>query len=327
MIPFALLLAVELAGGWTMHGPAPGEYTSEVAVAAGSGRRIFAVTFEGAESRNGIYRSEDGGSSWELVSGSPGPGSVCGFAADPRDPDRLFAATCQVLFPRLTTRLYRSDDGGTSWEQRSSSCCRIVFDATDPAILYVFSSGSSVDRSLDGGETFESLPLPFTLDALASAADGTLVAVSDFDVFLSRDRGESWTPAASLPIACSVRALAADPIEARRCYVGTGSNDYPCGQVIRTDDGGATWTVASELSAPVEHLVIDGQHPGVLYAEAGDRVLASADFGATWTDLGLPVADGASSLALGEGGKRRHAGTRDGAYELSLRRTTALPPR
>ena len=191
-----------------------------------------------------------------------------------------------------------------------------------------FTSSPAGHRSIEASMAARRSSLSVCLShSIASAADGTLVAVSDFDVFVSRNRAESWTPGASLPIRCLVRSLAADPIDARRWYAGAGSHDHPCGQVVRTEDGGATWTIASELSVPVDHLVVDGRHPGVLYAVAGGRVLASADFGATWRDLGLPVASGAHSLALEEDGNRLHAATHGGVYELSFRRTTSVPAR
>ena len=298
----ALLLAVELAR-WSTNGPRDA-FTSDVAVAAGAHPRIFAIAYNAVDG-SGIYRSEDGGSSWERA-GSCAHGPFIELETDPHDPDRLFAATLFAGFSGFWTKLYRSLDGGATWTQRQqligppiggSRSCEVAFDAVEPGIVYAsYGGNSSIYRSEDRGEIFTGFPSPFSGALLASAADGTLIAAVDMTVYFSRDRGERWTPAAPPPVRCPIRALAADPVDANRWYVGSGQELFPCGEMARTDDGGVTWSLAADPGGSINDFATAASQPGWLYASTGvpepsvapGRVLATGDGGETWMDLEDP---------------------------------------
>jgi len=332
----ALLLAVELAR-WATNGP-QGAFTDGVAVAAGPHPRIFAIAYDVAEG-GGIYRSEDGGSSWERAAGSLAAESLVELETDPHDPERLFAATQHAGFS-VTTNLYRSLDGGATWTQQHglylASSCDVAFDAVEPGIVYVsYGFYSSIYRSDDGGETFNSFPAPFSGALLASAADGTLIAAVGTTVYVSRNRGETWTSAASPPVWCPIRAVAADPLDANRWYVGSGQELFSCGEMARTDDGGVTWSLAADPGGSINDFATAASQPGLLYASTGvpepsvapGRVLATGDGGETWIDLGGPATDGLGAIALPDDGSRIYGSTRAGIYLRDLRRPRAAPPR
>jgi photosystem II stability/assembly factor-like uncharacterized protein len=57
---------------------------------------------------SGVYRSEDGGRSWQRAGGGLPDGGVTALALDPRQPQRLYAAAS-------TGALYLSEDGAKSW--------------------------------------------------------------------------------------------------------------------------------------------------------------------------------------------------------------------
>jgi len=333
----ALLLAVELAR-WSTNGPRDAS-PSDVAVAAGPHPRIFAIAYGGVAG-GGIYRSEDEGASWGRAAGSPPAEEFVELETDPHDPDRLFAATRHAGFSGFTMTLYRSLDGGATWTQRHglylASSCEVAFDAVEPGIVYVsYGFISSLYRSDDGGETFTGFPSPFSGARLASAADGTLIAAVDTTVYVSRDRGQSWTPAAPPPGRCPIRAVAADPVDANRWYVGTGQELFPCGEMARTDDGGATWSLAADPGGAINDLATVTSQPGWLYAATGvpepsvapGRVLATGDGGETWIDLGGPATDGIGTIALPDDGSRIYASTPAGVYLRDLRRPRTAPPR
>ena len=336
----ALLLAVELAR-WSTNGPRDA-FPSDVAVAAGSHPRIFAVAYKAVDGSS-IYRSEDGGSSWARAESAP-IGPFIDLETDPHDPDRVFATTLFVGFSGFWTTLYRSLDGGASWIQAQqhigppsgSPSCEVTFDAVEPGIVYVSYGGISlIDRSNDGGETFTTFPSPFSGARLASAADGTLIATVGMTVYVSRDRGERWTPTAPPPVRCPIRAVAADPVDANRWYVGSGQELFACGEMARTDDGGVTWRLAADPGGSINDFATAASQPGWLYASTGvpepsvapGRVLATRDGGETWMDLGGPATDGLGTIALPDDGSRIYASTRAGVYLRDLRRPRAVPPR
>ena len=74
-----------------------------------------------------IYRSKNGGSTWEkLTAGLPKEmmGKI-GLAISPQNPDVVYAA---IELERRTGAVYRSSDRGSSWEKRSDA----VSGATGP---------------------------------------------------------------------------------------------------------------------------------------------------------------------------------------------------
>ena len=109
----------------------------------------------------GVYRSRDGGDTWErLERGLPETtmGKV-GVAYAPSNPDRVYALveTKQYEYEGV---LFRSDDGGDSWElishdfnlqHRPHYYTRLVVAVDDEDEVYFM--GSPVWKSIDGGRT------------------------------------------------------------------------------------------------------------------------------------------------------------------------------
>jgi hypothetical protein len=134
----------------------------------------------------GVYRSDDRGQSWERLEQNGLP-SGFGFpiALDPRDPDAAFVVPEVGAENRVTPDgrlgVYRTRDGGSSWELSSNGL-------PDRAWAAVMREGLSFDR-LE----------PF----------GIYLGTQSGSVFATTDGGDSWTEAASqLPAILSVEAAA-----------------------------------------------------------------------------------------------------------------------
>ena len=113
---------------------------------------------------SGIFKSTDGGDTWTEITRNPGlPDGVLGkitIAASGADPSRVWAN-----LEAERGGLYRSDDGGASWEfvnghrdiwQRAFYFQRLVADPVDRNTLYILNF--RLMRSTDGGRTLESVP-------------------------------------------------------------------------------------------------------------------------------------------------------------------------
>ena len=113
---------------------------------------------------SGIFKSTDGGDTWSELTRNPGlPAGVLGkitVTVSGADPDRVWA---NVEAER--GGLYRSDDGGRSWElvnghrdiwQRAFYFQRLEADPVDRNTLYILNF--RLMRSTDGGRTLESVP-------------------------------------------------------------------------------------------------------------------------------------------------------------------------
>jgi photosystem II stability/assembly factor-like uncharacterized protein len=111
---------------------------------------------------SGMFKSTDGGDSWTEMTRNPGMPSEgvvgrIGLAVSSADPGRVYA-----LFEHADGGLFRSDDGGDSWEmvnderrirQRAFYYTHVFADHQDPDVVYL--QNTSLFRSTDGGETLE----------------------------------------------------------------------------------------------------------------------------------------------------------------------------
>jgi len=105
---------------------------------------------------SGLYKSTDGGSTWQKLGGGLPDGSNLGrieFAVSDSDPRRLYA-----LVPSREKRgVYRSDDAGATWRQVSSDQrldVDIQVHPKNPDV--VFTAGTASYKSEDGGRTWTS---------------------------------------------------------------------------------------------------------------------------------------------------------------------------
>ena len=125
---------------------------------------------------DGIYRSTDGGDTWEKK-GLDATGRIGRIEIDPRDPDVVFACALGHAYgPQPERGVYRTTDGGESWElvlhvSEDAGCIDLAMDHGNPRILFAsfwdvqidtwgLDSGgpdSGVWRSKDGGATWERL--------------------------------------------------------------------------------------------------------------------------------------------------------------------------
>jgi photosystem II stability/assembly factor-like uncharacterized protein len=121
----------------------------------------------------GIYKSEDAGISWQYL-GLENTGSIGRVVVHPANPDIcLFAAMGRLFSNNPDRGVFRTRDGGLSWEQvlyvnDSTGAIDIVMHPTHPDTLYAATwervrrpgmrnyggPGSGIYRSYDGGESW-----------------------------------------------------------------------------------------------------------------------------------------------------------------------------
>ncbi len=331
-----------------------------------------------------ILKTEDGGQSWRSVFSMDKGGNVTpswvqtelnwgyyftpgGFALDARNPDFALAAT--------QGDLYRTTDGGKSWQQIISeelpkladgsrprrgaglevtSCWGYYFDPHDPMREYIAYSDIGFARSVDKGEswiwaaagspwrnTFYDVQFdperPGRIYAAASRRHDIphyLELSRTFKgarahgggVIVSRDWGKSWktpyTPKGpgALPdqVCTSVALDLASPPETRTIYAGIFGEDDDTAGVYKSTDNGASWTRLSPGpgAAPNLHVYRLALHPkngrifclvtGLrapgenFFRNPAGGIWTSADEGATWKHLsaGSPLNRWATAFAF-----------------------------
>ena len=196
----------------------------------------------------GVFRTADGGETWDLVLEIDEDTGVTDLLMDPRNPDVLYAAAYQrrrhvwtLINGGPGSGVYKSLDGGVSWKQ--------------------------ANKGLPGGDKGRiglamSPQNPDVLYAIVEAADGK----SGF--FRSSDRAKSWSRQSDY-VASSpqyYQELVADPHRFDRVY----SLDT---RTQVTEDGGKTW---SRLGGEWRHV---DDHALWIDPEADDHLLIGGDGG------------------------------------------------
>lgn len=253
-------------GGWRLVNPRP---VRDEVWSVGADPRLPGRLYLGVSPAL-LYRSDDGGETWtacESVRRIPGYERwtfpppphiphVRSIAPDPR-------AVGAVYIGVEEGGVYRSPDGGETWESRNEGLywdVHVVLPAPDGRRLFA-TTGGGFYRSADGGQSWQ--------HAMAG---------------LDRRYTVSLALSATYPERLYVAAAATPPPGWRQ-----GAN----AALYRSDDAGERWQrlrggLPERLDEMVSALVTDAD--GGVYAAAGGALYGSRDGGETWQRLvaGLP---------------------------------------
>ena len=240
-----------------------------------------------------LFRSEDRGETWEInaplydhphrAQWFPGAGGLAlhSIVLDEFNAERLYVGVSAA-------GVYRSDDGGASWNPRNRNvradfmpegeeaefghCVhKVAAHPARPGLLYQ-QNHCGMYRSRDGGDTWEDigegrLPSRFGFPIILHPHDPDTVYVvpeeSDefrvspegaFAVWRSRNGGESWEKLTrGLPERAYLVALreatCADTLDETGIYVGTST-----GQIFASRDGGDNWYLLADYLPPIYSL-------------------------------------------------------------------------
>ncbi|MGH9465370.1 MAG: VPS10 domain-containing protein, partial [Thermoanaerobaculia bacterium] len=270
------------------------------------------VTVRGNVSHgDGVWRSTDAGKTWRHV-GLPDSRHIPRLRIHPRDPDLVYAAVLGHLFgPNRERGVYRSRDGGTSWQQvlfvdENVGAVDLALDPTNPRVLYASTwrvrrtpwslesggPGSGLWKSTDGGDSWKELSrnagLPEgTLGIIGVSVSSSnpenvyaIVEAEEGGVFRSRDGGKTWTKTSEdrnlRQRAWYYTRIVADPTDEDTVYVLNV-------EFWRSKDGGETFTAIDTPHGDNHDLWIAPGDP-LRMIEANDGgANVSVDGGATWT--------------------------------------------
>ncbi len=202
----------------------------DVAVAPSNPNVVYVASGEGLQRPDlsvgdGMYKSVDAGKTWTHLGLREGQ-QIGGLAIDPTNENRVFAAVLGHPYGPNTERgVYRSTDGGTTWERvlykdENTGAIQVTIDPKNPSIVYAdlwaarqgpWENGqwqgpeSGLYKSTDGGTTWHKLTtgLPTVAQGLgrigfclAPSNPNRLYATVDAPkvggIFRSDDAGESW---------------------------------------------------------------------------------------------------------------------------------------
>ena len=165
---------------WTNVGLPKSERVARIVVHPKDGNTVYACVPGALWSDSpdrGLYKSTDGGRSWDLILTGPNMSTGCSSVAmDPRDPNVLYSALWDFRREGWTFRsggegpaapsgsaFYKSTDGGASWTEikdvtpKPYGRIEIAVAPSNGDVVYAFieSTASSLWRSADAGRTWQ----------------------------------------------------------------------------------------------------------------------------------------------------------------------------
>ncbi len=249
--------------------------------------------------------------SWSPL--GPDGESIYALAADPGNPNLVYAATA--------TSVFRSSDGGDRWTFAgsglgSTSAPGIRALALSGTAVIVGTTWEGVWRSLDEGRTWSAttagLPIrPHVNALLVDPRRRERVWLASWEgIFVSDDRGETWAARnGDLPTAGGVESLAIDPANGQ-LYARTLS------ELFTSSDEGTRWSLLRCFGRRCGSVAVDPAD-ATLFTVAGG-VLRSRDGGTVWEKLRAPK--GGLFALLGFHGGRLFGYSRSYANGLAVDR-------
>ena len=262
---------------------------------------------------DGLYRSRDGGASWERV-GLEDSEHIGTIAIDPRDSQVVYVAAQGPLWSADGQRgVYKTTDGGTTWAQvlagsnEWTGANEVHVDPRDPDVVYASmhqrlrtvaalvngGPGSGIYKSTDAGITWSELTRGLPDEDLGKI--GLALSPQDPSViyatvelahrkggfFRSTDAGESWERRND------VVAGGTGPHYYQELWASPHSEGrvYQAGvRLMVTEDGGATMRPVGEEAKHVDNhaVAFHPDRPDWLLVGCDGGLYESHDLGATW---------------------------------------------
>jgi PKD repeat protein len=240
----------------------------------------------------GVFRSQDGGDTWELWNNGMGNKTVGMMIQHPSNPDIMFAAAIGGI--------YKTTDAGTNWVMKAAGGYKdIVFKPGNPSVMYAAGDGRFY-KSSDNGETWAQVTNGIEVGSRSvvavTPADPNYVycLLSNGDsykgIWRSTDSGESFTMMSDSPNIMSWGCnggsggqawydldVAADPNDKNLVFAG-GVNCF------KSTNGGTTWQISSHWWGDCGVPAVHADLHILEYNPVNDRLYAGNDGGIYYTE-------------------------------------------
>ncbi len=230
-------------------------------------------------SGRGLWRSTDAGRNWKFI-GLKDSEHIGRIRVHPGDPELVYVAAMGNLWkPNEMRGVYRSKDGGDSWERvlfvnEEAGAVDLVLDPNNPRIIYA--------------STWQIKRNGYRMD---SGGPGS-------HLWKSTDGGDSWTKLTYQPGLpggiWGIVGVAVSPVNSDRIWALIENED--AGGMYRSDDGGNSWTLVSsnnELRTRAWYytrITADTQDENTVYV-CNVSFWKSSDGGRNYTRIRTPHGD------------------------------------
>ncbi len=269
---------------------------------------------------DGVYRSSDGGNSWQHISPADGiVKNIESIAVDPKDPNVIYAGTWHLA--------WKTSDGGANWEHINkgmiddSDVFSVIVSAANPSEVFA-SACSGIYKSVNGGELFDKVKgIPFTARRTRvlkqdPSNPAVVYAGTTEGLWKTTDEGKNWKRMSDPEVV--VNDVLIDPRDSKRVLLATDRSG-----VLASDDAANTFNASNRGYSHryVSSILADNKEPNTLYiGVVNDRdfggVFVSHDGGQKWEQKSLGLA-GSDVFTLKQASNGTLvAGTNKGVFEF-----------
>ncbi|MCB9050914.1 MAG: hypothetical protein H6556_15925 [Lewinellaceae bacterium] len=280
---------------WQQLGLEKSERISSIQVNPSNSNEVYVGVLGalwGDSEDRGVYKTTDGGATWEKILYVDATTGCSDLAMDPKDPNTLYAAFWEFRRTAYSfnsggykSALYKSTDGGKTWNKAHNGFpegklgrIAIAIAPSSPNILYSVieseqNAGKGLYRSEDGGGSWQHLNKDFELAVRPFYFSRIVVDPKNPDVIckaglsgsISKDGGNTFRTIGS-GVHSDIHDFWFDINDPNRIYLGSD------GGVYRSWDGGTVWEMVKGL--PVSqyyHVEVDMQKPFRVYGGLQDN--------------------------------------------------------
>jgi photosystem II stability/assembly factor-like uncharacterized protein len=295
---------------WTHIGLDDSQQIGRVLVAPKDANTVFVAALGhafGANAERGVFRTTDGGKTWQRVLHSNNDTGAVDLAFDPQDSKTIYASLWQTRRPPWNvyppsngpdSGLYKSSDGGSTWTHLTSGLptegvgrIGIAVSRTEHNRVYaiVDAKQGGLYRSEDAGQNWKLMDSEQRIWGRGwyfgivevDPKNADTVYVSNTTIYKSTDGGSTFTAFKGAPGGDDYHSIWIAPDDPERMII---SSDQ--GTVVSLN-GGSSWSSwYNQPTAQLYHVVADNRFPYWLYG-------AQQDSGA----VAVPSRSGHSSIA------------------------------
>jgi photosystem II stability/assembly factor-like uncharacterized protein len=263
----------------------------------------------GPNAQRGVFKTTDGGKSWNKVLYKDENTGATALAMDPSDPNVIYAALWQTRRPPWNvyppsngpgSGLYKSIDGGATWKQLTNGLPAHVgriglsISAAAPHRIYANVDSDSVDggvyRSDDAGATWTRTDGEqriwqrgwYFSGITADPRDPDVVYVMNTSTYRSTDGGKTFTAILGDPTGDDYHTLWIDPGDSNRMILGSDQ-----GTIVSVDRG-KTWSSwFNQPTGQFYHVITDAHFPYRVYGAQQDSGAAMTPSRSKYAELSM----------------------------------------
>jgi photosystem II stability/assembly factor-like uncharacterized protein len=280
---------------WTHIGLSDSRQIGRILVDPRDSNRVFVAALGhayGPNAERGVFRSNDGGKSWQKILFHDENTGAIDLAFEPGNTKMIFAALWQTRRPPWNiyppsngpgSGLYRSKDGGDHWEQvtghglPSEGLGRIgiAFAPSNPRRMYLIvdAKEGGLYRSDDGGQIWQHVSDDKRIwqrgwyfgEVSVDPRDPETVYLPNTTTYKSRDGGKTFTAFRGAPGGDDYHELWIDPDEPQRMALSSDQG------TLVTRNGGETWSSwYNQPTGQFYHVITDNRFPYWVYGAQQD---------------------------------------------------------